>query len=133
MNYFNVLSVSDFGHWVCGLQLFLWVEELKKRIAKLEEGDAEAIPSVFEAILQRYLSGKHEEGDSELMKEILGKGAESADNIEDEEEFDGDWEETSEADEEDEEFESNWKETKETDEGETQFSHTVTRRNVRGK
>ncbi|BAU02740.1 hypothetical protein VIGAN_11231300 [Vigna angularis var. angularis] len=64
-------------------------EELKRRVAKLQEGDAEAIPSVFEAILQRSLVGKPIEADEELMKEILGKRTLS----EDEEEFDSDWEE----------------------------------------
>ncbi|KAG2385163.1 uncharacterized protein HKW66_Vig0122550 [Vigna angularis] len=63
--------------------------KLKRRVAKLQEGDAEAIPSVFEAILQRSLVGKPIEADEELMKEILGKRTLS----EDEEEFDSDWEE----------------------------------------
>ena len=48
-------------------------------MAKLQEGDDEAIPSVFEAILQRYLAGKPIEDDQELMKEILGKGTGSED------------------------------------------------------
>ncbi|XP_047149093.1 uncharacterized protein LOC124821272 [Vigna umbellata] len=65
-------------------------EELKRRVAKLQEGDAEAIPSVFEAILQRSLVGKPIEADEELMKEILGKRTLSEDE---EEEFDSDWEE----------------------------------------
>ena len=49
----------------------VWVKELKRRVAKLQEGDAEAIPSVFEAILQRYLAGKPIEADQELMRGIL--------------------------------------------------------------
>ncbi|XP_027923790.1 uncharacterized protein LOC114181517 [Vigna unguiculata] len=65
-------------------------EELKRRVAKLQEGDAEAIPSVFEAILQRYLVGKPIEADEELMKEILGRRTLSEDE---EEECDSDWEE----------------------------------------
>lgn len=68
----------------------IWVKELKRRVAKLQEGDAEAIPSVFEAILQRYLVGKPIEADEELMKEILGRRTLSEDE---EEEFDSDWEE----------------------------------------
>ncbi|XP_020217863.1 uncharacterized protein LOC109801254 [Cajanus cajan] len=73
-------------------------EELKRRVEKLKEGDAEAIPSVFEAILQRYLAGKPIEADDELMREILGKGAGSEDE---EDEFDSDWEETDDTDNED--------------------------------
>ncbi|XP_044476373.1 uncharacterized protein LOC123203940 [Mangifera indica] len=38
-------------------------EELKRRIDKFFEGDEEAIPSIFEAILRRKLAGKHEESD----------------------------------------------------------------------
>lgn len=68
----------------------IWVKEFKRRVAKLQEGDAEAIPSLFEAILQRSLVGKPIEADEELMKEILGKRTLSEDE---EEEFDSDWEE----------------------------------------
>ncbi|CAJ1952007.1 unnamed protein product [Sphenostylis stenocarpa] len=75
-------------------------EELKRRVAKLQEGDAEAIPSVFEAILQRYLTGKPIEADEALMKEILGKRTLSEDE---EDEFDSDWEETDDTENEDEE------------------------------
>ncbi|KAI4347214.1 hypothetical protein L6164_008046 [Bauhinia variegata] len=53
-------------------------EEMKKRLSKLREGDADAIPLVFEAILKRKLSGKHEEEeDHELIEEIFGEGTES--------------------------------------------------------
>ncbi|KAK6261379.1 hypothetical protein QUC31_007195 [Theobroma cacao] len=45
-------------------------EELKMRIQRYFDGDEEAIPSIFEGILKRKLSGKHEESDDELMKEI---------------------------------------------------------------
>ncbi|KAL5748853.1 hypothetical protein ACOSP7_025896 [Xanthoceras sorbifolium] len=49
-------------------------EELKRRIDKyLVEGDEEAIPSIFEAILSRKLSGKHEDSDDELMEEFRHK------------------------------------------------------------
>ncbi|MED6209518.1 hypothetical protein PIB30_055419 [Stylosanthes scabra] len=52
-------------------------EEVLRRVAKLREGDDEAIPCLFEAILQRSLAGKPIEDDPELMKEILGKGTDS--------------------------------------------------------
>ncbi|CAL5372005.1 unnamed protein product [Camellia sinensis] len=45
-------------------------EELKRRIEKYFEGDEEAIPSIFEAILKRKLAGKHDESDDELMEEF---------------------------------------------------------------
>ncbi|XP_019153656.1 PREDICTED: uncharacterized protein LOC109150196 [Ipomoea nil] len=45
-------------------------EALKKRIERLIEGDGEAIPEIFEVILKRKLSGKSEEADEELMKDI---------------------------------------------------------------
>ncbi|KAK2647949.1 hypothetical protein Ddye_015438 [Dipteronia dyeriana] len=48
-------------------------EELKKRIDKYLEGDEDAIPSIFEAILSRKLAGKHEESDNELLEEIRHK------------------------------------------------------------
>ncbi|KAI9101532.1 hypothetical protein K1719_023776 [Acacia pycnantha] len=64
--------------------------ELKKRISKLEEGDTEAIPEIFEGILSRMLAGKPEEAQNELRKELLGERTESdeeetesADNSED--------------------------------------------------
>lgn len=79
----------------------VWVKELKRRVAKLQEGDAEAIPSVFEAVLQRYLVGKPIEADEELMKEILGKRSLSED---DEEEFDSDWEDIDDPENEDEDI-----------------------------
>ncbi|KAH1086159.1 hypothetical protein AAZX31_07G092800 [Glycine max] len=73
-------------------------EELKRRVAKLQEGDAEAIPSVFEAILQRYLAGKPIEADQELMRGILGKWTLSEDE---EDESDSHWEEIDDTDNED--------------------------------
>lgn len=76
----------------------VWVKELKRRVAKLQEGDAEAIPSVFEAILQRYLAGKPIEADQELMRGILGKWTLSEDE---EDESDSHWEEIDDTDNED--------------------------------
>nr|POE51290.1 hypothetical protein CFP56_65292 [Quercus suber] len=77
--------------------------ELKKLIDKFYAGDAEAIPSIFEAILKRKLAGKYEEADKELMEEIVGKTHESSDDIDDEElsdeEFESDLDELSETDE----------------------------------
>lgn len=84
----------------CVCLLCLGYKELKRRVAKLQEGDAEAIPSVFEAILQRYLAGKPIEADEELMREILGKRALSEDE---EDESDSDWEEIDDTDNDDEE------------------------------
>ncbi|KAL2321159.1 hypothetical protein Fmac_030128 [Flemingia macrophylla] len=89
-------------------------DELKSRVAKLKEGDAEAIPSVFEAILQRYLAGKPIEADDELMREILGKGTGSEDE---EDEFDSDWEETDDTDNEDEDVDFDFKGRSEVDGG----------------
>lgn len=67
------------------------VKELKRRVARLKEGDDEAIPAVFEAVLQRYLTGKPIDADQDLMREILGKGTVSKDDDEeDEDEFDSD-------------------------------------------
>ena len=83
------------------------VAELKKLIDKFYAGDAEAIPSIFEAILKRKLAGKYEEADKELMEEIVGKTHESSDDIDDEESSD---------DIDDEEFESDLDELSETDE-----------------
>lgn len=48
-------------------------EELRQRIGKYLEGDVEALPSIFEAILARKLSGKHEDSDDELMEKIRSK------------------------------------------------------------
>ncbi|XP_058722485.1 uncharacterized protein LOC131594385 [Vicia villosa] len=66
-------------------------EELKRRVARLKEGDDDAIPAVFEAVLQRYLTGKPIDADQDLMREILGKGTVAKDDDEeDEDEFDSD-------------------------------------------
>lgn len=58
------------------------VKELKRRVARLREGDDDAIPEVFEAVLQRYLTGKPIDADKDLMRDILGKGTESNDDDE---------------------------------------------------
>ncbi|KAF2298583.1 hypothetical protein GH714_024204 [Hevea brasiliensis] len=47
-------------------------QELKRRIVKYCEGDEEAIPSIFEAILKRKLAGIKDE-DYELMEEVRRK------------------------------------------------------------
>ncbi|KAK8680117.1 hypothetical protein V6N13_109071 [Hibiscus sabdariffa] len=64
-------------------------EELKMRIQKFYDGDDDAIPSIFEGILKRKLSGKHEESDDELMREICGNWKQplDADADEDQEEI----------------------------------------------
>ncbi|EXC25177.1 hypothetical protein L484_013265 [Morus notabilis] len=53
-------------------------EELKKQIDKYFEGDLEAVPSIFEAILQRKLArlmGKKndDDDDEKLIEELCGK------------------------------------------------------------
>lgn len=70
--------------------------ELKSRIEKYFKGDEHALPSIMEAILQRTLSGKHEETDDELMEELL---MEPIDDVDDRE-FESDFEELHETDEE---------------------------------
>ncbi|KAF3438598.1 hypothetical protein FNV43_RR21361 [Rhamnella rubrinervis] len=65
-------------------------KELKKRVEKFLEGDGEAIPSIFEAILERKLAklqGKLDETDEDLMEKICGKRTElhSDDDDEDQE------------------------------------------------
>ncbi|MBA0732194.1 hypothetical protein Gogos_016299 [Gossypium gossypioides] len=57
--------------------------ELKRRIQKFLDGDEDAIPSIFEGILKRKLSGKHEESDDELMKEIRGEWKQPLDDADD--------------------------------------------------
>lgn len=47
------------------------------------------MPSIFEGILKRKLSGKHEESDDELMKEIRGEWKQPLDDADDLE-FDSD-------------------------------------------
>ena len=95
--------------------------ELKKLIDKSYAGDAEEIPMIFEAILNRKLAGKYEEADKELMEEIVGRTHESSNDIDDEESSDDidDEESSDDIDDEessDEEFESDLDELSETDE-----------------
>ncbi|ESQ27795.1 hypothetical protein EUTSA_v10019822mg [Eutrema salsugineum] len=46
-------------------------EELKKRIQSfLDDGDEDALPDLFEAMMNRKLSGKHDESDDEVMDEV---------------------------------------------------------------
>lgn len=67
-----------------------WIlAELKRRIQKFLDGDEDAMPSIFEGILKRKLSGKHEESDDELMKEIRGEWKQPLDDADDLE-FDSD-------------------------------------------
>lgn len=47
--------------------------ELKNRIERYLGGDMDALPSIFEGILARKLSGKHDETDDELMEEFRSK------------------------------------------------------------
>lgn len=45
--------------------------ELKKRIQRfLDDGDEDALPFLFEALMNRELSGKHDESDDEVMEEV---------------------------------------------------------------
>ncbi|BFG33112.1 hypothetical protein CerSpe_193860 [Prunus speciosa] len=74
-------------------------EELKMQIDKYFRGDEEAIPSIFEAILKRKLTGKHEEDDKKLMEEIPGKRQEEPlSDIDDEQETKSDFDEGSDSD-----------------------------------
>ena len=66
------------------------------RIEKYFKGDEEALPSILEAILQRKLTGKHEETDDELVDEFQ---MEPLDDVKDKE-FESDFEEMHETDEE---------------------------------
>ncbi|KAK7399911.1 hypothetical protein VNO78_11107 [Psophocarpus tetragonolobus] len=45
-------------------------KELKARIDSYMKGDEQVLPSIMEAMLQRKLSGKHEDTDDELMEEL---------------------------------------------------------------
>ncbi|CAH2067132.1 unnamed protein product [Thlaspi arvense] len=46
-------------------------EELKKRIQSfLDDGDEDALPDLFEAMMTRKLSGKHDDSDDEVMEEV---------------------------------------------------------------
>lgn len=72
-------------------------KELKLRIDEyFKKGNEEALPSILEAILQRRLTGKHEETDDELTSELQ---MQPLDDTKDEE-FESDFEEAHETDEE---------------------------------
>lgn len=73
-----------------------YVAELKTRIEKYFKGDEEVLPSIFEAILSRKLSGKHEETDDELMEELR---IQPLDDVNDKD-FESDFEEMYQTDEE---------------------------------
>ncbi|CAA7043171.1 unnamed protein product [Microthlaspi erraticum] len=46
-------------------------EELKKRIKRfLDDGDEDALPFLFAALMDRKLTGKHDESDDEVMEEV---------------------------------------------------------------
>ena len=55
------------------------IAELKRRISRYLEGEDDAIPSIFEAILARKLSGKHDNSDDEIMEEFRSKKRENKD------------------------------------------------------
>ncbi|CAN1151648.1 hypothetical protein LINPERPRIM_LOCUS28474 [Linum perenne] len=62
-------------------------EELKRRIERFYDGDGDAIPSIFEAILTRKLAGVND--DENLMKELREKFPAEIDGKEGE---DSEWE-----------------------------------------
>ncbi|PRQ15993.1 hypothetical protein RchiOBHm_Chr7g0179411 [Rosa chinensis] len=70
-------------------------EELKMKIDDYFKGNDKAIPTIFEAILKRKLTGKHEQTDKKLMEELCGKrqGSLSDEEEEDEEEIESDLDE----------------------------------------
>ena len=77
--------------------MFSLVSELKLRIDDyFQKGNEEALPSIFEAILQRRLTGKHEETDDEVMSELE---MQPLDDVKDQD-FESDFEEVYETDEE---------------------------------
>lgn len=50
------------------------LSELKQRLNEyFEKGNEEALPSIFEAILQRKLTAKHEDTDDDLLDELQMK------------------------------------------------------------
>ncbi|CAL9240571.1 unnamed protein product [Arabidopsis halleri] len=57
-------------------------EELKKRIQSfLDDGDEDAIPDLFEAMMIRKLSGKHDDSDDEVMDEVRKYPVNDAHNV----------------------------------------------------
>lgn len=79
------------------------IAELKRKINNFYEGDVDSLPSIFEAILKRKLSGKHEDADDELMKDIRQQMPGQVEDFKDEE-YDSDSGELKETDEEMEDF-----------------------------
>ncbi|CAI9113513.1 OLC1v1014126C2 [Oldenlandia corymbosa var. corymbosa] len=74
-----------------------YFSELKQRLYKyFKEGDEEALPSIFEAILQRSLTGKHELTDDELADDLR---IQPLDDVDDED-FENDFEDGHKTDEE---------------------------------
>ncbi|CAG7893487.1 unnamed protein product [Brassica rapa] len=66
-------------------------EELKKRIQSfLEDGDEDALPDLFEAMMTRKLSGKHDESDDEVMEEVRKYPINDSHKVDDNVESDGD-------------------------------------------
>ncbi|XP_033141315.1 clumping factor B isoform X3 [Brassica rapa] len=75
-------------------------EELKKRIQSfLDDGDEDALPDLFEAMMTRKLSGKHDESDDEVMEEVrkypINDSHKVDDNVESDDLSDGDSDEES--------------------------------------
>ncbi|CAI8583823.1 unnamed protein product [Vicia faba] len=71
-------------------------KEFKSRIDKYLKGDEQMLPSIMQAIMQRRLSGKHEDTDDELMNEL---SMEPIDDVDDQD-FESDFEDLHETDEE---------------------------------
>lgn len=71
-------------------------KELKSRIESYFKGDEQVLPSIMEAILQRRLSGKHEDTDDELMEELSMRPIDDVDDRD----FESDFEEMHETDDE---------------------------------
>ncbi|ESR55821.1 hypothetical protein CICLE_v10023622mg, partial [Citrus x clementina] len=70
------------------LVLRMSAAKLKSRIEKYLGGDEDAVPSIFEAILSRKLSGKHDQSDDELMEELQIRTKTSDRDANEEDEFD---------------------------------------------
>ncbi|TKY59788.1 37S ribosomal protein S24 [Spatholobus suberectus] len=71
-------------------------KELKARVESYFKGEEQVLPSIMEAILQRKLSGKHEETDDELMEELSMRPIDGVDDRD----FESDFEELHDTDEE---------------------------------
>ncbi|KAL1216840.1 hypothetical protein V5N11_025329 [Cardamine amara subsp. amara] len=65
-------------------------EELKKRIQSfLDDGDEDALPDLFEAMMIRKLSGKHDESDDEVMEVVRKYPVNKFDDIDSDIDSDG--------------------------------------------